>query len=488
MAWDARPATGVLFRRHASWGVKMEHGVTRPEGPGRAGGPASSTGPALGPDRPVSPARLWARRAIGRGLDAVFLVAYSVCRVLPSRERVVLISRTHEHGNLAVIASHLEAVHPDVRVVRLREPSARDGDALGHLRRWTAFLLRCAFHLATSRVIALDEQFRPLYRVGPRPGRVVIQAWHGSGAFKKFGYSTLDRDFGLTPEAAERLRLHTNYTLCLVSSQAATPAFADAFRLDPEMFVSSLGIPRTDVLLDPAAREAAAARVRAALPALASLEPGTRVILVAPTFRGISTKVARDPGLLDLAAMRERLGRDHVILLKRHPLVRDDRQEDLGGFVIDASTYPDLNELMLVSDALVTDYSSAVFDFALLGRPIVMFAPDLESYERERGFYFDYRTGVPGPVFERTEEVADYLRAGAFDLERVRRFAQTWFEVADGMATARLVDQVVMPALHHRGRFELPSIPGPIEPELQPALSVPQVLVANEVQGAPDPA
>ena len=76
---------------------------------------------------------------------------------------------------------------------------------------------------------------------------------------------------------------------------------------------------------------------------------------------------------------------------------------------------------MLVSDVLVTDYSSAIYEFALLGRPMVFFAPDYEAYERERGFYFDYRTGVPGPIFETTEALAQYLRAGDFDLDRVER-------------------------------------------------------------------
>ena len=74
---------------------------------------------------------------------------------------------------------------------------------------------------------------------------------------------------------------------------------------------------------------------------------------------------------------------------------------------------------MLVSDVLVTDYSSAIYEFALLGRPMAFFAPDYEAYEAERGFYFDYRTGVPGPIFETTEALAEYLRAGQFDLEVV---------------------------------------------------------------------
>jgi CDP-ribitol ribitolphosphotransferase len=102
---------------------------------------------------------------------------------------------------------------------------------------------------------------------------------------------------------------------------------------------------------------------------------------------------------------------------------------------------------MLASDVLVTDYSSAIFEFSLLERPMAFLAPDLAAYEKERGFYVDYRSWVPGPVFERTEPLASWLRAGEFDMELVRRFREASFEVADGQATRRFVDQVVLPAL-----------------------------------------
>src|SRR3954470_10643555 len=123
----------------------------------------------------------------------------------------------------------------------------------------------------------------------------------------------------------------------------------------------------------------------------------------------------------------------------------------LADFAIDVSDYPDINELMLVSDVLVTDYSSAIYEFSLLGRPMVFFAPDYAAYEKERGFYFDYRTGVPGPIFEETEPLAAYLRAGEFDLERVDRFRRASFDVADGGSSARVTDALILPSLTRAG-------------------------------------
>ena len=107
---------------------------------------------------------------------------------------------------------------------------------------------------------------------------------------------------------------------------------------------------------------------------------------------------------------------------------------------------------MLVSDVLVTDYSSAIYEFALLDRPMVFFAPDYEAYERERGFYFDYRTGVPGP------DLRDDRGAGARTFGRASstssacdRFREASFDVADGGSATRVTDELIVPSLDRAG-------------------------------------
>ena len=82
---------------------------------------------------------------------------------------------------------------------------------------------------------------------------------------------------------------------------------------------------------------------------------------------------------------------------------------------------------------------------------MVFFAPDYEAYERERGFYFDYRTGVPGPIFETTAELAAYLRAGIFDIDRVERFRDESFDVADGHSATYVTDELILPSLTRAG-------------------------------------
>ncbi len=97
-------------------------------------------------------------------------------------------------------------------------------------------------------------------------------------------------------------------------------------------------------------------------------------VLYAPTYRGEQTHAARDPELLDLGVLREMLGDDHLVLVRMHPFVRQSTAigPELSGFAVDVSDHPDIHALMLVSDHLVTDYSSAIFEYSLLGRPITL--------------------------------------------------------------------------------------------------------------------
>lgn len=345
-------------------------------------------------------------------------------------------------GNLAAIRDALIAAMPDVEVVEFahRPGGGLRGKLVG---AWHA--LHGGYLLATSRLIVVDDYFFPIYAIRPRRRTTIVQVWHASGAFKKFGYSLAGKTFGADAAVLRHVRIHANYHRCLVSSASVIPHYAEAFGLPSERFTSAIGVPRTDPLLDTGWRDRTAAEVRARY----RLPPGRRVILYAPTFRGARTTEARFADELDLGLLARELGTDHVLLLRLHPFIRSwvDIGPELDGFVIDASDHPDIHALMLASDVLVTDYSSAIFEFSLLERPMAFFAPDHDAYQRERGFYLDYGPDLPGPVFETTEALAGWLRAGTFDLDRVRAFRDASFDVADGRASERFVEQIARPAL-----------------------------------------
>ncbi|MER7127688.1 bifunctional glycosyltransferase/CDP-glycerol:glycerophosphate glycerophosphotransferase [Streptosporangium saharense] len=215
------------------------------------------------------------------------------------------------------------------------------------------------------------------------------------------------------------------------------------------------GSPRDDALARPGSPGTVVAiRERLGLP------EGKKVVLYAPTWRDDryhGRGRSRFDLRLDLYRMWRALGDDHVVMVRRHPNTLDRIPRAGTGFVLDVTAYPDVRDLYLVADVLVTDYSSAMFDFAVTGRPILLYTYDLEHYRDEvRGFSFDLEALAPGPLLRTTAEVAAAIR----DLDRVtieygeryRAFVTDLRPPADGGATARLVDHL----FGHRPEIDIP--------------------------------
>ncbi|MGW5876715.1 bifunctional glycosyltransferase/CDP-glycerol:glycerophosphate glycerophosphotransferase [Nocardiopsis terrae] len=280
-----------------------------------------------------------------------------------------------------------------------------------------------------------------------QPGQKVVQTWHGS-MLKRIGFDIEHVQFA-SRNYYDRLRHETNQWDYLISpSPWATPILRRAFGFENEILET--GYPRNDIFHRPG-REAVAEKVRQRL----GLPEGKKVILYAPTWRDDKFYSAGKYKLdlhLDLKRLYEALGDDHVLLFRRHPNIVD-RVPNVGtDFVFDVSAYPEIQELFLVTDILVTDYSSLMFDFANTGRPILFFTYDLEEYRDSlRGFYFDFEQTAPGPLLRTSDEVIDAVR----DVDRVQKahegrykaFVDQFCPLDDGKAASRVVEHVFGPLL-----------------------------------------
>ena len=384
----------------------------------------------------------------------------ALARLQPIQERVYIVTNRDSslRGNLAQIERALRALPAAPTILRETGSDDERNGGVPILSLFTAALriAKRSYRVATSRVVIVDDYFFPIYPVRKRSGVTIIQVWHACGAFKRFGRATLASEWGADEIFLKWVPIHSNYDLTLVSSASIAQIYADAFGQSVETVTAVFGIPRTDALAPSPRRDAAEREMRARL----GLTDNRTTILYAPTFRGADLKGARAPELLDIAALHRVLGDQYRLILRLHPFVKSAMRipDEARDFVVDASREPDVNEVMLAADILVTDYSSIIFEYSLLNRPMAFLAPDLDAYERERGFFFDYRSGVPGPVVDTTEQLITWINAKAFDLQRVANFATESFDVMDGHATERLVEQVVLPAL----RGEALRIPAPI--------------------------
>jgi len=191
---------------------------------------------------------------------------------------------------------------------------------------------------------------------------------------------------------------------------------------------------------------------------------GRTAVLYAPTWRDdvLDADGRRDVQLqLDLAEFSRRYSGTHVLLLRLHYMLSDRLAEHLGGAglpdgVVDVSAHPDIAELYLAADAMVTDYSSTLFDFAATRKPVVLFAYDLEHYRDDlRGFYFDLFSAPPGPVVRTSDELLDVLADPAASAapwaQRAEAFLAEHCPLDDGGAVRRVLDLVLPGAARNAG-------------------------------------
>ncbi|WP_067489246.1 bifunctional glycosyltransferase/CDP-glycerol:glycerophosphate glycerophosphotransferase [Actinomadura hibisca] len=294
--------------------------------------------------------------------------------------------------------------------------------------------------LARSAYVVTNSHLPMWFR--RRKGQRVVQTWHGA-TLKRIGFDIEKVRFAAR-DYHERLRTEIGQWDRLVSpSPWCTPILKKAFGYEGD--VLETGYPRNDIFhADDRDKVAEAVRERIGVPA------GKKVVLYAPTWRDdrfYGRGRYRLDLRLDLERMRAELGDDHVLMVRRHPNIVDRLPGSGEGFVFDVSLYPEMQELLLISDILVTDYSSVMFDFAITGRPMLFFTYDLENYRDElRGFYFDFEKLAPGPLLRTGEQVVDAIaridEVAAEHADAYAEFARLHCALDDGKATARVVDQV----------------------------------------------
>ncbi len=289
-------------------------------------------------------------------------------------------------------------------------------------------------------LIANDHVALPFRR---RAGQRYVQTWHGT-PLKRLGYDIAAPSFVSGSRYFDFMAGDVaQWDLLISPNPFSTPILRQAFKFTGE--IAETGYPRNDVLLTRDAGRESLIRDRLGLPS------GKRVAMYVPTWRDNQhdgTSRYRLDLRLDLAAAHERLADDYVLLVRGHHLMAGWKlAEAEPGFVFDVTAYPDINDLLRITDVLITDYSSVTFDFAPTGRPILFFTYDLVEYrDKLRGFYFDFEESAPGPLLSTSTEVIaalDDLDSVVADCQPAyAAFAARFCPLDDGKAASRACDRI----------------------------------------------
>jgi CDP-glycerol glycerophosphotransferase (TagB/SpsB family) len=394
----------------------------------------------------VGPVLAWAERGrIRRRL--LRDVYYRAQRLLPVREQILFSSF---HGkqcgdNPRPIADELRR-RGDVRkqIWAITDRSVLVPDGADAVLIGTRAYLRA---LARSRYLIYNDHVPLPYRKRRRQRHV--QTWHGT-PLKRLGY-----DISEPSSASGRRYLDfmagdvAQWDMLLSPNPFGTPIMRQAFRFSGE--ICETGYPRNDKMVTAAAHGTTDSARFAAIRHRIGVPPGKKVAMYVPTWRDNLHDEAGRYLLdfrLDLDAAARALADDWVLMIRGHHLMAGGiRDAAVPGFAFDVTAYPDIGDLLLITDALITDYSSVMFDFAPTGRPMLFFTYDLEQYrDQVRGFYFDFQAEAPGPLLATSQEVvaalADLDAVAAKYAAATAAFTARFCPLDDGKASARACDRI----------------------------------------------
>ena len=370
------------------------------------------------------------------------------------KKRVVLCNVWGFGDNTKWIAKALRNSDKSVEVVFVTDRSKADRVPEG-IRVLETNSPKAIYYLATAHVWVDCNRKEPY--ILKKKGQIYIQTWHGSIPLKRLeaDYPELTEDY-----MANAARDSQMTDLCLSNGEFMNDIYRTAFGYECECIVT--GSARLDPLLKPNAKRVLKTKTRIA--ELAGIKDtgnsnNLRIAVYAPTYRENGAGIEfPDLGQV-LKSLEKRFGGSFVIVERVHPLVRGKdnnyrseqskekkspmHKNDTSG-IVDGNGLGDLYELLEASDVLITDYSNTMFEFAMAGRPVFLYAPDSKEYEEERGFYFDYNR-LPYPHSSTTGDLCDEIEGySAFDHKNeLDEFFKNLGVREDGKASKRIADMIL---------------------------------------------
>lgn len=376
-----------------------------------------------------SSAREKAKAIISLGLNILSLLF----RAFPIKQNRIsfFTNRTDEPmGNLKAVYSTVKNIdNADIHLV------CRSGGAKAVI----PVLFKFLWLYMTSKIVYIDDYYHLISYVKKKKGTTLIQLWHACGAFKTFGFSRFHKASNLQLYSAN----HRQYDYAIVSSDKVTDFYAEAFGINRDK-VKALGSPRCDILTDMTYRENIKEDFYRNYPNLI----GKKLLLFAPTFRGGGNGNCYYPkDKFNVDKVLDILGDEWAIIIKLHPYLTEKFacSEKNRDRMVDCSDR-DINDILSVTDFLVTDYSSVIFEASIFEIPMAFYTFDLEEFIETRDFYYDFKSFVPGPIVFTDDELAELIKSGGGNLKAVREFKRHAFGASLGNACAnirKLTEQIL---------------------------------------------
>ncbi len=359
--------------------------------------------------------------------------------LFPVNENKILLIMTHDNsddGNVGSTYRYFKQKDPDLIFKKVTRENFTFKLNKNLLKNIFYMFIIVPYHIATSKIIFMDNVFLPFSSIKIKDNTRLVQLWHGTGAVKKFG---LECEEGWVKKLG--INTNRNTTHFIVGSSWMKEIYKTAFDAEEEK-IYNIGCPRTDLFFNMSILQERRDEFFNSYPELMY----KKIIFYAPTFRDDENNLDEIQIHLDIDKLMAKLDDSYVLGLRLHPHIANKLNLNKNitahyqNRVYDFSNYNKLNTLLICCYILITDYSSIIYEYALTRKPMIFYPYDLDEFQKsDRGFYIDYRSIVPGPVAIGTDEIVNIISKEAnSDIYNTDEFLNIYLENCDGNSRKRL--------------------------------------------------
>lgn len=368
----------------------------------------------------------------------IYQITFFLLKIFPQKNKVTFVSSFGD--NVFHVAQALSVTgYTDQIIILKTRDSEHEFEQINNVQSYFFAITRLKdyflslYHLATSNIVFIDNYFPFLAVSKFKEGTMCIQLWHAAGAIKKFGLSDPSLKYRNSIALKRFHKVYQSLDYIVVGSDKMANIFQKSFGMTKDQIIRS-GIPRTDFFFKKDQLTKAKKKIELDFPEIKN----KKILMYAPTFR--EGQLNQHKLELDIHALYKQFNSEYILLMRLHPAIKKNLTIDYPGFALDVSNYFNINHLLAVTDILITDYSSIPFEYALLKKPMIFFAYDLDNYKNERGFWEDYIDSVPGPVVKNNNELIDVIKNNSFDLNAIELFSTQWNKYSNGNSSEKIIE------------------------------------------------
>lgn len=344
---------------------------------------------------------------------------YFFIKLIPTnKKKIFFLSRQSNKISLdySMLINELNKEYPDYKVVVMTNML---GKRLIDKIKYIGIMIKQMYHLATSKTCVIDGYNPAISILKHKKKLKIIQIWHSLGAIKKFGYQSLDKEYGNSSKIAHVMKMHKNYDLIVTGSKKMIPYFSKAFNQPDYKFINT-GLPRIDYLLNESKNNKE--KILKKYPNLKK----KKIILYVPTFRKGESYYIEN---LEKSVNKKK----YELIIKGHPLKRTNNKYD---------EFTSL-ELLSIADYVITDYSGISIEASVLDVPLYFYIYDLEDYDKKVGININFEKELKEISFRDAKKIIENIENDKYSYKTFKRFKKDYLDNINGDATKKLVQYIV---------------------------------------------